>query len=146
MKFLFFSAAMALLLAGCGQKVAHFDVRTLFPVEGQFTWNGKPVEGATVVFTPASWRLDPGTSNPAGLTGPDGRFKLTTYTKDDGAPAGKYRITVVKKVPSTKGGMFAPNPLPEKYAGLNTTPLEVEVQEGKNELPAIELVGKPTKR
>ncbi len=32
---------------------------------------------------------------PHGRVGPDGRFTLTTYQPGDGAPTGKYNVTVV---------------------------------------------------
>jgi hypothetical protein len=144
MRFFFCAAVAALTLTGCGAKVAHFASRAVSPVEGQFIWKGKPLEGASVVFYPVGWSLDPGTSNPAGLTGHDGRFKLTTYKTDDGAPPGKYAVTVVKRVPG-KSSMFGPNPLPKKYSSPNTTTWQVEIEEGKNVIPPFEVKGESGK-
>jgi hypothetical protein len=57
----------------------------LVPAAGQVSWRGKPLAGARVVLVP----LGPdaaGRPRPAALTGADGRFRLSTYSRDDGAP------------------------------------------------------------
>lgn len=81
-------AATAVLLGGCGESGPK-----LLPVSGTVTNNGKPVEGASVIFTP-----DP--SNPLAqpatdVSGPDGNFKVMTNNRA-GVAAGKYRVAVIK--------------------------------------------------
>ena len=71
---------------GCG---GNLPPRT--PVEGTVLYDGEPVAGASVTFTP----VDDGPEASA-ATGPDGRFKLSTYKKGDGAVLGKHRVTVIK--------------------------------------------------
>ncbi|WP_406693731.1 carboxypeptidase-like regulatory domain-containing protein [Singulisphaera sp. Ch08] len=81
-------AALATLLIGCGQSGPK-----LVPISGTVTNNGKPVEGASIVFTP-----DP--SNPlaqpaSDVSGPDGNYKAMTHNRSGVAP-GKYRVSVIK--------------------------------------------------
>jgi len=64
-----------------------------YQVSGTVTMKGQPVDGATVVFVPPD-----GSSNQAatGITDASGHFKLSTFTSDDGAQEGEYRIKVSK--------------------------------------------------
>jgi hypothetical protein len=74
------------LLPGCGGP-------KLVPVEGVVDLDGKPVEGATVVFLP-----DGVSGRPAqGLTAGDGRFRLSTVS-EQGAGPGEYKVIVTKTV------------------------------------------------
>jgi hypothetical protein len=73
--------------AGCGS-----SSRKLVPVEGIVTLEGEPLGGATVSFVPVS-----GGGLPAsGRTSADGTFHLTTYSADDGALPGDYKVLVLK--------------------------------------------------
>ena len=63
--------------------------RTIAPVHGQVTFQGKPVVGATVEF------LCEGASRPAvGMTDNEGKYQLTTFTQNDGAMVGTHVVTV----------------------------------------------------
>jgi len=65
------------------------------PVAGRVvTTDGKPCDGALVVFHPKA----PGRSadpKPVGRAADDGSFSLTTYETADGAVPGAYGVTVV---------------------------------------------------
>ena len=79
---------IALLAAvGCG------DGRPpLYPVSGTVAFTtGDPVRNATIELIPES----PGPS-PRARVDADGNFILGTYTSDDGAHAGDYRVVVVQ--------------------------------------------------
>lgn len=82
-----------LLESGCGRS----DRPSLLPAAGTVKLNGEPLAGAVVAFEPivdakASFR------RPANaVTDAQGRFSLSTYEKDDGIPAGKYRVAIVKR-------------------------------------------------
>ncbi len=104
-----------------------------YPARGFVYFNGVPVVGAQVAFSSAEQegrravRAD-------GFTSGDGSFELSTYTANDGIPAGKYKVTVVQRRPLvTLEGKAGPNQLPARYAAATTTPLEVEVKEQDNE-------------
>lgn len=81
-------------LVGCGSG-DETDRYTLVPVSGTVTHNGKPLEGATLTFSP-----DP--SNPeqtpgGDVTGPTGNYKAM-YRGRSGLAAGKYRVLVFKTI------------------------------------------------
>jgi len=85
-------AAAALVCAGCGPPAGRTPV-PVHPVEGKLLVVDRPATNARLVFYPAGG--SPGSVCPVGVTGPDGRFRLTTYTTDDGAPEGEYVVTVL---------------------------------------------------
>jgi hypothetical protein len=74
--------------------------KTCFPVKGQVLFKNQPVVGALVVFEPAT-KSDPHWPSATGITDDEGKFSLTTYEEDDGAPAGEYNVGI-----SANGGGF----------------------------------------
>jgi hypothetical protein len=122
------------------------------PVEGVVTLDGEPVAGAMVNFV-----LEGGDGKEGrmayGSTDENGTFRLTTVQPNDGALPGTYRVLVVKTEPVPPGVPMPPFPntpagraerenfldrvygnrprkrdvLPEQYARLATTPLQVTV-------------------
>lgn len=96
-----FLFAISCGLFGCGSG-DETDSFTLVPVSGTVTHNGKPLEGATLTFTP-----DPSNAQqtPGGdTTGPTGNYKAM-YRGRSGLAAGKYRVLVSKTILSA--GMSA---------------------------------------
>ena len=83
--------AASFLAAGCNSGPRHPPT---YPVSGTVMQEGKPLAGATVVFVPAEGAV--GQEAATGVTDAEGRFKLTTYSADDGANAGDYQIKVSK--------------------------------------------------
>jgi hypothetical protein len=64
-------------------------------VGGTETINGAPAEdGVIVTLVPQFTETDKYPIHPRGRTAGGGRFKLTTYNSDDGAPEGEYVATV----------------------------------------------------
>jgi hypothetical protein len=80
-------ALSALVCLGC----AEIEEDPVFPVSGTVTRKGSPVEGVAVTFVPEG-------SSPSavGVTDASGKYMLTTRAKDDGATAGKYKVTFAK--------------------------------------------------
>lgn len=70
------------LTAGCGDKLA--------PVNGTVTYDGTPVDGATVVFMTES-----GSKSATGRTDDAGNFSLQ-YNNGPGIPAGTYKVMVTR--------------------------------------------------
>jgi uncharacterized GH25 family protein len=111
-----FFATVSLLAAGCGGK-------SMAPVKGQVTFNGKPVPEAAITFAPMGTAADeaepgkPGT----GFTDADGRYELSSYKEYDGAVVGQHKVKIV--VDDT-------NPIKCK----RFTETTLEVQPGENEL------------
>ena len=142
---------------GCGRKSSGLE--GVAKVAGTVTYQGKPVEGASVVFSPD------GQGRPAsGKTDASGRFQLTTLEANDGALPGKYQVAISKvevessgvdptkademakqflkrqggaaaKGEALKGGDIK-NLLPEKYKDAKASGLTAEVTKGgKNDFP-----------
>ena len=116
-------------LAGCGGAGAELPATS--PVSGVVTLGGKPVEGAAVRFY-----LEDKTDRPAtGVTGSDGRFKLTTFNTNDGAQPGSHKVTVTK-APSGNSGTTEP----AVYDPSNIDPSQFEMQDPaatESAIPAI---------
>jgi len=88
-------ACLAAAMFGCGESGPK-----LVPVSGTVTINGKPLEGAEVVFSPDDSNND---GQPAtDLTGPDGNYKAMTRGRSGVVP-GKYKVVITKvTTPPTK--------------------------------------------
>ena len=113
-----------------------------FPVAGKVTLDGATLAGATVTLHSYGALTEKYTRVCDGLTDEGGRFKMTTYTKFDGAPAGEYAVTVAKTGTGFPDGEVpTKNDLPEKYATPEKTPLKVTIKEGANDVE-LALTGK----
>jgi hypothetical protein len=113
-----------------------------YPVSGRVTYKGKPLAEATVVLHPLSGHVE-GDHKPIAYTAADGAFSLTTFKTGDGAPLGEYAITIELRAPQTIGEEVVrngPNLLPTKYARPASSGLKWVIQEGENEMPAINLL------
>ena len=137
------TVCFALLLAtivGCGGATDHPPT---VPVSGFVTLDGQPVSGATIAF------VGDGQTGLA-ISGPDGRFQLTTFAEGDGAVEGEYKVTVVKMVGSdvASGGddsmeaaeaesktkqvaATAQSALPSRYSDPETSGLQFSVKKGE---------------
>src|SRR5690606_11515640 len=110
---------------------------------GIVTLDGAPVENATVTLVPVE-------SGPSAVakTAPDGSFKLTTHTPEDGAIPGQYQVSVskveVENVTSQEEAeklMSAGKPvpktsrrevIPKKFTNAKTSEIEVTISEGED--------------
>jgi hypothetical protein len=117
-------------------------------VEGVVLLDGRPVEGATVFFSPASDPSDKAAGLPAaGRTGPDGSFRLNAgggAKPGAGTKVGDYIVTVIKqesdpvpppdldKPPALPPENEVRDLLPTRYKLGATTPLRATVKQGKN--------------
>lgn len=112
----------------------------VFPAQGEFLFDSQPAADAVVVLYPVD-RAGGQSSffRPRGVVRADGRFRLSTYSTDDGAPAGEYAVTVTWRPHIIDGDDYRPGPnvLPERYARPETTPLRVKIGPGTNELPPL---------
>jgi len=107
--------------------------------------DGKPLVNATVIFHSVQ-RLPDDASRmiPRARTKEDGTFAVSTYGDSDGAPAGKYRVTVTWR--GTGAGEDEeqrtdddPNLIPPLYHNPKITKLRANVEEGENDLPPFEI-------
>lgn len=121
------------LTSGCGKSEP--ERLAVHPVTGQVTFQGKPAAGAFVVFHAKTDKdkFPP----PTAQVDKQGNFKLGTYSREDGAPAGEYAVTVVLRPTVEKNGEFeqGPNLLPPQYSKPDTTKLNIHVADGANTVP-----------
>jgi hypothetical protein len=117
------AAASLIALAGCGDGVPG---PALAPVSGILTLDAKPIEGATVVFTPKG----DGTMSMA-TTDPAGKFVMKTGSGRNGAVVGDHSISVTLTM--TTGGSKATT---ETSDGL-APPLANELQTGSAAKAAV---------
>jgi hypothetical protein len=132
------AAIAAAPLSGCGSN-DHLPPR--FPVRGQVLQAGKPIADAIVTLHPSSSSPDL-TQRPIAYSDAEGRFSMTTFETGDGAPTGKYAITVEWRAPRTVGEEVirdGRNLLPPRYSEPETSKLNVNVTEGDNEIPPIDI-------
>jgi hypothetical protein len=115
-------------ICGCGEAGKSWE--KVYAVSGVVTHKGRPVKDAELTF----FALDPDVPEsvrPWAKSSENGEFTLSTYDRGDGAPAGKYKATVVHhQIVVSAGAMGTkPNDLPKKYAN----------REGETKLPTFEL-------
>ena len=138
-------AVLAFTFTGCGYR-RPARVKTT----GTVTLDGEPVANAALMFIPDSGRPASGNTNT------NGEFQVSSFGGNDGLPAGNYRVTVTKLVLKDKfqeiydrqverakaeaepgeepeevdmefGENAYENELPEKYAELDTTDINVTI-------------------
>ena len=90
------------------------------PVRGRVSFDGAPAAGATIAFVAEDAKGKKKTVGDA-LVEADGTYNLSSYSAWDGAPPGKYSITVVLRDRNLDGSL-GPNRLPAKYASAETEP------------------------
>jgi hypothetical protein len=132
------AALLITSITGCGggsdQWVAGRE--KVYPTSGKVTLDGKPVEGAVVMFISTSKPL-----SARGLTDANGEYQLTTYEERDGAMAGEHKVTVRKtEYFEVRSGNWSEDEptmvkkskelLPVEYATESTTTLKKTVAEG----------------
>jgi hypothetical protein len=125
-------------ITGCGSSVDP-DRLPVFPAKGQITFQGKSLNGAFVVLHPQGAKGSR-EARPRGHVTEDGKFSLSTYETNDGAPAGEYKVTVECRslVKRPSGDIVAgPNVLPKKYSRPETSPVTLRIAEGDNSLSPI---------
>jgi hypothetical protein len=133
---------------GCGNK-SHLSVA---PVHGSVTYKGRGVPGALVIFFPVDETADVVKKlRPFGSADADGKFELKTYSTGDGAPPGKYRVSIVAGPVGTgnnpprgdangsKTAGALPPDLIKKYGNVDTSGLQVTVENGENNLAPFTL-------
>lgn len=133
------AAALPLLwIAGCGSDAAG---PVCHPVQGTVFYGGKPLAEGMVFFHPLDSAES--TQRPIAVTDKNGRFELTTFQKGDGAPAGRYAITVELRELVDDGDdelvRKGRNLLPQKYQNPKTSGLQFTVGDGDNVVPRINL-------
>ncbi len=137
-RFLLFplAATLAFGTASCHRA----DYEPVYPTTGKVFYLGTPAEWARVTLVSLDGR-DPKKPKPGGQVGSDGSFRLSTYASYDGAPAGRYAVTIVYPSPARKENdeNVGPDLLQGRYADPKTTPLTVQIKKGTNHLEPFNL-------
>ncbi|QDT93183.1 carboxypeptidase-like regulatory domain-containing protein [Gimesia algae] len=128
-------------LQGCGGTEEKLPQRTA--VSGIVTFDGEPVEGASITFRP----VEESGQTANGRTNDEGQFQMGTFEGTDGVVAGDYIVMISKiksksiaKVLPEDDPNYDPDPqpepppenlLPEKYSQAETSGLTVTVLKGE---------------
>jgi hypothetical protein len=129
-------------LAGCR---GNSGKEPVYPVTGEVFFQGKPAVGAVVWLHPAdapdaspqNAATDP---RPCGVVQADGSFELSTFGVKDGAPVGRYHVTVMWTKNNGGGDGNVESLLPLRHMDPKKSGLPViEIQTGPNVLPRFEL-------
>jgi hypothetical protein len=116
----------AVLAAGCS------GGRTV-PVSGKVTLaDGAPARGATVCFTDTA-----NSTSASGVCDDDGRFQLTTFARDDGAPPGTYRVTVHHPAPADSSQPQTASLFHPRYENPDTSGLQFAVEKRSNQIDIV---------
>ncbi len=113
------------VVAGCGGG----PIPT-YPVRGKVTKaDGAPLADARVIFQMEGAVAAVDAVSPRGYTDKDGSYKLGTFEIADGAPAGKYQVTVIPRLPPANrdAGIKAQSPIDTKYLDFQASGLRFEV-------------------
>jgi hypothetical protein len=132
---------VVVVMSGCG---AGENRPPVHPVKGQLFVNKKPAHKAVVWLHPENDLpadgKGPAAPRPHARVAEDGSFDVSTYNPGDGAPAGRYRVTVFWTKDTGAGDSDGPSLLPPRYGDPKTAGLPVvEVKAGPNVLPPLHL-------
>ena len=105
-------------------------------VHGKVTYNGKPLDGGRVLFTPAAGKGGETGQSASGEIDSSGTYEMTTYNTGDGAILGQHIVTVVARekrdMPKPDADSHIKYELPKsltppKYATADKSPLRCTV-------------------
>ncbi|WP_169977893.1 carboxypeptidase regulatory-like domain-containing protein [Tautonia rosea] len=126
------------LFGGCNGGSIGEDRLPLVAAEGRVTVKGVPATGAQIMLHPSDPELIALGLFPHGTVDESGVFALSTYEQTDGAPAGRYRVTLTwpdldyqPKSPLEREelalGVSPPDRLKGRYADPEQSGLELTI-------------------
>lgn len=134
-------AVLLVAIAAAGWTASGCGGSGVVPVTGRVTLvGGAPVPGATIVFENREKRR-----SASGRTDAEGRFRLTTFKVNDGAPPGAYRISVAPPSAADSSQPQPPRIFAEKYLTPDSSGLTLSVEAGMKEC-SIELEPAPARK
>ncbi|WP_020472711.1 hypothetical protein [Zavarzinella formosa] len=121
----------ALTSSGCGGggKPKTYPVKTVVLV------NGAPATGASITLHPEAgeWKTQ-FRNRPAGKVADDGTVKFSTFSPQDGVPAGEYVVTIHWPAGGDRDALHGEHQSPER-----PNPLKLTVAAGSNDLTPIQI-------
>ena len=108
-----------------------------YPVEGTVTLDGKPLEGGSVLFLQTTSSESDKNYTARGKIDSEGHYELSTFGKNDGAVAGKFRVAVMSGYEPTGEAGGPPPPkkdVPGIYRNPDTSGLQFEVEPKTNKI------------
>lgn len=106
-------------------------------MRGKVLFRGQPAVGASVAFVPLTDLRAP---KAQARVGADGAFQLSTYELNDGAPAGRYGVTITWPEPNPRSQgegdeeLQGPDRLGGRYSNPQASPWTIEVADQPLEL------------
>lgn len=140
MRFLVIAVVLGLCF-GCDDGIN----QKTYPVTGEVRFDGKPFKGLTVVLRPIDKTKFKRQEIPQGITDENGKYSIHTYTSNDGAPAGEYKVGIALMQPlDEEGGDQVKRDLsqplvPLKYADPETSGFKATVDKKATVLGTFEL-------
>ena len=139
--------AILIFASGCGGK----DRLDVSPVRGKVVYNGQGVPNATVILFPVDATDERARKmRPFAYADGEGQYEIKTYVTGDGAAPGKYRVSIIAPAggpptgnkdrpadapdPAAATAIRIPPAIVKKYENVDTAGIEVEIQDGENNL------------
>jgi hypothetical protein len=124
-----------LLVVPFGVTACNSDSIHTVVASGSVTYKGHPLEKGQVQFLPAEGPAAVGSVE-------NGKFVLGTNADGNGAPPGKYRVTVFsyKNVQSKYGESTSKSVIPNRYTTPDSSGLVVEIPKDGNNAIELKLV------
>jgi hypothetical protein len=124
-----------LILVGCSQEKLPIPTQQ---ISGRVLYDNKAAEGVAVYLGPIQAPTIPDIpANPHGVTDKNGRFSISTYGENDGAPKGKYQLMMMWVDESSKL-----ESKPERFFGWYdsvNSKIMVDITDGENVIPDIKV-------
>ena len=127
------------------------------PVRGRVEYQGRGVPGAVVIFHPQEDADEKAKKmRPFAYADGEGNFELKTYVDGDGAPPGKYRVSIIAasggpavergaeasaagQTSSPVAGVRIPPQITQKYRSVDSSGIQVTIHDGENNLEPFAL-------
>jgi hypothetical protein len=123
------------ILVGCSQEKLPISTQQ---ISGRVLYDNKAAEGVAVYLGPIQAPTIPDIpANPHGVTDKDGRFSISTYGENDGAPKGKYQLMMMWVDENSKL-----ESKPERFFGWYdsvNSKIMVDITDGENVIPDIKV-------
>jgi hypothetical protein len=118
-------ALLLTTLAGCSGK-------STYPVKGMVVYKDGTAATDLAGYL-VSFESSEAKASANGLIQPDGTFQLGTFEEGDGAPPGKYQVTIAQQMPLSDEPI-PPSVIDPKYASDATSGLEATIAPQENDI------------